>query len=95
VNTTIETRLSCSMEVGVQQRGRCYEYTGNGLRLTVSLLSAAVDETQVDVFTGDSCGETSLVKTVDVPSCDPDSFEGPARSSSVSFAEMHTRSTWA
>jgi hypothetical protein len=71
VNTTIETRFSCSMKVEVQQRGRWYEYPGNGLRLTVSLLSASVDETQVEVFTGDSCGElvcaeTDLVQTVDL-----------------------------
>jgi hypothetical protein len=78
VNTTIETRFSCSMKVEIQQRGRWYEYPGNGLRLTVSLLSASVDETQVEVFTGDSCGElvyaeTSLLKTVDVPTSDPES----------------------
>jgi hypothetical protein len=62
-NTAIETRLSCSSGVEIEQRGRWYEYSGNGLSLKVELFSAAADKTEFEILTGASCGEVACVDT--------------------------------
>jgi hypothetical protein len=59
LNTTIETRFTCSSGEQIEQRGRWYEYSGNGLGLTVEMQSAVEDETAVEVFTG-TCDEDGL-----------------------------------
>jgi hypothetical protein len=58
-NTTIETRFTCSSGEQIEQRGRWYAYSGNGLGLTVEMQSAPEDETAVEVFTG-TCDEDGL-----------------------------------
>jgi hypothetical protein len=58
-NTTIETRLSCSSGDEIEQRGRWYDYSGNGLSLRVELRSAAADETEFEILTGASCEEVA------------------------------------
>jgi hypothetical protein len=62
-NTTVEIRLTCSSGDEIEQRGRWYEYSGNGLGLTVEMQSAVEDETAVEVFMG-TCEELQCTETV-------------------------------
>jgi hypothetical protein len=83
-NTTIETRLSCSSGDEIEQRGRWYEYSGNGLSLQVELLSSAGDETDFEILTGASCEDVACVQK-DIVRSDPGIDEGIIRSSTVNF----------
>jgi hypothetical protein len=62
-NTTVETRRTCSSGDEIEQRGRWYEYTGNGLGLTVEMQSAVEDETALEVLVG-TCEELQCTETV-------------------------------
>jgi hypothetical protein len=62
-NTTVETRRTCSSGDEIQQRGRWYEYTGNGLGLTVEMQSAVEDATALEVLVG-TCEELQCAETV-------------------------------
>jgi hypothetical protein len=61
-NTTVEISLTCSSG-GETQRGRWYEYSGNGLGLTVEMQSAVEDETLLEIFTG-TCQELECTEAV-------------------------------
>jgi hypothetical protein len=61
-NTTVEIRRTCSSGDEIEQRGRWYEYTGNGLGLTVEMQSAVEDATALEVLVG-SCEELQCTET--------------------------------
>jgi hypothetical protein len=61
-NTTVETRLTCSSGDKIEQRGRWFEYSGNGLGLTVRIQSAVEDETALEIFVG-TCQQLECTET--------------------------------
>jgi hypothetical protein len=61
-NTTVEIRRTCSSGDEIEQRGRWYEYSGNGLGLTVEMQSAVEDATALEVLVG-SCEELQCTET--------------------------------
>jgi hypothetical protein len=62
-NTTVETRQTCSSEDEIEQRGRWYEYTGNGLGLTVEMQSAVEDATAFEILVG-NCEDLQCTEIV-------------------------------
>jgi hypothetical protein len=62
-NTTVETRRTCSSGDEIELRGRWYEYTGNGLGLTVEMQAAVEDATALEVLVG-TCEELQCTETV-------------------------------
>jgi hypothetical protein len=62
-NTTVETRRTCSSGGDeIELRGRWYQYTGNGLGLTVEMQSAVDDATALEVLVG-TCEELQCTET--------------------------------
>jgi hypothetical protein len=62
-NTTVETRLTCSSGDEIEQRGLWYEYSGNGLGLTVEMMFAPEDGTLLELFMG-TCEELECTEAV-------------------------------
>jgi hypothetical protein len=62
-NTTVRKRVTCSSGDEIEQRGRWYEYSGNGLGLTVEMMSAPEDETLLEIFMG-TCEELECTEAV-------------------------------
>jgi hypothetical protein len=62
-NIAVETRLTCSSGDEIEQRGRWFKYSGNGLGLTVTIQSAVEDETTLELFMG-TCQQLECTETI-------------------------------